>query len=115
MSVDFEKYKDWAMSRVNVQKALSQDEYTVISLGAFGLAGETGEVVDCLKKSMFHGRGFSDEQKQKLKLEMGDLLWYYAVICKEMGFTMEEIIDDNVSKLLSRDGANNEKFHEARI
>lgn len=66
---------------------------------ALGLVGETGEVVDDIKKRVFHGRKVPLEHTKE---ELGDVLWYIANIATEYHFSLEEILDENVKKLLAR-------------
>lgn len=66
---------------------------------AFGLAGETGEVIDCLKKHLFHGHALD---KEKLKIELGDILWYIATTAMTAGIPLEEIATANIEKLKAR-------------
>ena len=63
---------------------------------AMGLAGESGEVVDLLKKNLFHGTDVSCEQ---IAEELGDVLYYVATIARQVGYTMEEIEAINREKL----------------
>lgn len=73
-----------------------------------GLAGETGEVIDYLKKVGFQGHTFDIE---KLKSEMGDMMWYFAMLCDFFNIKFEDILQANVQKLLKRypDGFDAEK------
>lgn len=66
---------------------------------AFGLAGETGEVIDCLKKHLFHGHPLD---REKLKIELGDLLWYIATTATTAGIPLNEIAVANIEKLKAR-------------
>lgn len=66
---------------------------------AFGLAGETGEVLDMLKKRHFHGKRV---YFQDLLLEFGDVLYYLAVLCHEHGFTLEDAALAVTEKLQKR-------------
>ena len=66
---------------------------------ALGLVGETGEVVDDIKKRIFHGR---EVPMAHTKEELGDVLWYIANIATECHFSLEEILEENVEKLLAR-------------
>ena len=67
--------------------------------GAMGLNGEAGEVVDLLKKCIFHGHKFV---KEDLVKELGDVLWYVALICDSLGIPMEEVMEKNIKKLKER-------------
>ena len=66
---------------------------------ALGLVGETGEVVDDIKKRIFHGREVPMEHTAE---ELGDVLWYIANIATQCGLSLEDIITHNVEKLLAR-------------
>ncbi len=63
-----------------------------------GLAGETGEVMEHLKKHVRNGV----LDKEALKLELGDVLAYLAMITNEFGMTLDEIMEANVAKLEAR-------------
>jgi NTP pyrophosphatase (non-canonical NTP hydrolase) len=64
-----------------------------------GLAGETGELCDGIKKSFFHDKEYEREKQVK---EMGDVLFYLIASAELLGITFDEIIDENVKKLNAR-------------
>jgi NTP pyrophosphatase (non-canonical NTP hydrolase) len=64
-----------------------------------GLAGETGELIDLLKKEWFHGHTVSETEKKK---ELGDIFHYLFGLCEMLGFTSEEVATLNVMKLAER-------------
>ena len=68
-----------------------------------GLANEAGEVAGKIKK-IFRDRAgvISDEDRQALKYELGDVLWYLTQICTELNLTLEEVAAANLEKLFSR-------------
>ncbi len=66
---------------------------------AVGLAGESGEVAELIKKGVFHGHGVDHE---KLKKELGDVLWYVAGLCRIYSISMEEVMRANIKKLKIR-------------
>lgn len=66
---------------------------------ALGLAGEAGEFVDAVKKSVIYGKPLD---VANLREEMGDLLWYIALACDALGVTMQDIAQENVNKLKRR-------------
>ena len=81
--------------------------------GCLGLAGESGEVLDMVKKCVFHEKKMD---KCHLKKELGDVMWYVAMLCESFGFSLDEILQMNVDKLKARypegfdpDKANNRK------
>lgn len=76
--------------------------------GCLGLSGEAGEVSDMIKKWIFHG---STMDEQHLKKEIGDVMWYIAMICESMGWSMDEVMELNIAKLKKRypDGFDTER------
>ena len=71
-----------------------------------GLATEAGEFLDALKKHIFYGK---ELDRVNLKEEMGDLFWYMAIACDELGVEFEPLMERNIEKLKARYG---EKFTE---
>ena len=67
--------------------------------GVMGLNGEAGECIDVVKKHLFQGHALDTE---KLKDELGDVLWYIAQTAAGLGIDMEEIAQHNVAKLRAR-------------
>lgn len=66
---------------------------------ALGLAGETGEVVELIKKARFHGLPLDTD---KLRSEIGDVLWYLTDLCAQAGITLADAAQANVAKLRAR-------------
>jgi NTP pyrophosphatase (non-canonical NTP hydrolase) len=68
-----------------------------------GLVNEAGELAGKIKK-IFRDKGgvIGEEDRQALKGELGDVLWYFAQICTELDLTLEEVAEANLEKLLSR-------------
>ena len=64
-----------------------------------GLNGEAGEVIDLVKKHLFHNH---ELDKDKLKLELGDVLWYLAEAAEALGISLEDIAISNIDKLKRR-------------
>ena len=68
-----------------------------------GLANEAGEVVGKIKKIFRDQNGrITEENRQSLKNELGDVLWYLTQIYTELGLTLEEVAETNITKLSSR-------------
>jgi NTP pyrophosphatase (non-canonical NTP hydrolase) len=70
---------------------------------ALGLAGEAGEVADHAKKVIRDDAGEVTPQRRKaMAKELGDVLWYVAQLASELGLELEQVAQDNLDKLLSR-------------
>ncbi len=68
-----------------------------------GLCGEAGEVAEKVKKTLRdHDGRFNYERRLAIGRELGDVLWYVARMCSELGLTMAEVADLNVTKLDER-------------
>lgn len=67
--------------------------------GCLGLAGEAGELLDMIKKWIFHSKPLD---KGHAKKELGDVCWYVAMICQSFGWDLDEILQMNVDKLKAR-------------
>ena len=70
-----------------------------IIMACMGLSGEVGELVDMMKKVIFHEAEYDDEHAIK---ELGDVLWYCAMMCESMGWDMETVMAKNITKLEHR-------------
>ena len=82
-----------------------------IAYTALGLNGEAGEVAERIKKIVRDDNAGKsrealdkaiDVRRDDIVKEMGDVLWYLAAMCHELGVTLEEVANANVEKLLSR-------------
>ena len=68
-----------------------------------GLVNEAGELAGKVKKIFRDKDGvISEEDRQALKFELGDVLWYLAQIATELDLTLEEVAQSNLEKLFSR-------------
>jgi NTP pyrophosphatase (non-canonical NTP hydrolase) len=96
--MDFSEYQ---------QKARQTAKYPVIGDGVIyptlGLTNEAGEVAGKIKK-IFRDKGgvISAADREALKAELGDVLWYLAQVATELGLSLVEIADGNIEKLLDR-------------
>lgn len=86
-------------SEERLRKNMSNFNTAEIIHGALGLSGEVGEVNDLLKKWIFHEKPLDIEHMEK---EIGDVMWYIAMICHGFGFNLDKIMQMNVDKLLAR-------------
>lgn len=88
------EYQEKAMRTVNSLIPLEQ-----LNEGALGLSGEAGEVSDLVKKHIFQGHPF---KKDKLIEELGDVMWYIALLCHSQNLSLHGIMQRNIDKLEQR-------------
>jgi NTP pyrophosphatase (non-canonical NTP hydrolase) len=68
-----------------------------------GLVNEAGEFAGKIKKIFRDKEGvISEDDRQALKHELGDVLWYLTQICTELDLTLDEVAEANIEKLFSR-------------
>lgn len=67
--------------------------------GGLGITGESGEVADYIKKVVFHGH---DLEKDVLAKEIGDVLWYCALLAEAVDMNLDTIAEMNIEKLKKR-------------
>jgi NTP pyrophosphatase (non-canonical NTP hydrolase) len=100
--VDFQEYHD-KVNRLAQYPNIGDN----LVYPALGLAGETGEVVDKIKKlwrnqGVTMGSALMPLQRADLIKELGDVLWYLDALATEAGTSLENIAIQNVVKLLDR-------------
>lgn len=88
-------------------KSRATAKYPVIGHGVIyptlGLVNEAGEVAGKIKKIFRDKDGVIGEaEKEALKAELGDVLWYIAQVCSELNLSMDEVAEANIEKLLDR-------------
>lgn len=97
--INFREYQQGAMSTA-IYPGKGQGDWTYPALG---LAGETGEISEKLKKALRDDGGrMTDERRAALKKELGDVLWYIAALSTELGLDMQQIAEENLAKLAQR-------------
>ena len=93
--MDFTEYQIKAMR--TSRKDLSPDSH--LHNAMLGLAGETGECCDLVKKCFYQdGRDI----REKLFDELSDVLWYVAEAATAMGWDLSNIAEHNIVKLEKR-------------
>ncbi len=96
--MNFNEYQSIARSLAIYPNLGNNLTYVVL-----GLNGEAGEVAEKLKKVIRDDNGIiSEEKRNEFKKELGDNLWYLANTAAELNFTLEDIAQTNINKLLSR-------------
>lgn len=76
-----------------------KDFNTQMLHGILGVTSEAGELSDHLKRHIFYKTPFD---KGNVKEELGDLLWYIALICRAIDVTIEDVMEANIKKLKKR-------------
>ena len=83
---------------------------------AVGMSAEGGEFLEIVKKMIFQGKPYTEENIRHLKIELGDVLWYVAQACMALDISLDEITDMNIDKLSKRfpEGHFSEYYSENR-
>lgn len=111
--MDFSEYQVLAMrTRGIYQPRVFTGEEQQLLCGALGLCGESGEFGDAVKKFFFHSKPIPDDILSK---ELGDTLWYAALICDAKGWDLSKVASYNIEKLMRRypDGFNYDRANSA--
>lgn len=88
-----------------ISTAAYPEEFEVV-YPALGLTGEAGEVADKIKKVIRDGTELDFNLRNEIMKEVGDVLWYVAVLSRDLGFTLEHVADYNLAKLADRKARN---------
>lgn len=116
--IDMAKYAEFVMavtskeSRVAAEfldrvKQIHYDKDNVINVpllltGLIGLTSEAGEAQEIMKKVLFQGKPYTEETRQHLIKELGDVIWYWTNVCNALQIDPNEVIAGNVAKLEAR-------------
>jgi len=127
--VDFEKYKQF-VNEVTSQPSKGHTPFIDrlmelhenglpterLLTAAVGMSAEAGEFTEIMKKIIFQGKPVNYDNLFHLKRELGDIMWYVMQACIGLDVSLEEIVEMNVEKLLSRypEGAFDVYFSENR-
>jgi len=70
---------------------------------ALGLAGETGEVVEHIKKMVRdNNRIPTPERREAITKELGDVMWYVANLASDLDIKLEDVVRNNLAKIKDR-------------
>ena len=67
-----------------------------------GLNAEAGEFLEIIKKMIFQGKPWSEDNREHLVIELGDAIWYIANACMALEVSFDEVVALNVKKLKKR-------------
>lgn len=91
---DLKEYQELCKSTA---KKFDTKEKEIFTWG-LGIAGEAGDVAGCIKKTFSH----DNDQRAGVRENIGDTLWYAAMICNFFGWEMQDILNENIEKLRKR-------------
>ena len=69
---------------------------------AVGISAEGGEFMEIVKKMVFQGKPWNDDNREHLIIELGDVLWYVAQACMALEVSFDDVVATNVEKLKKR-------------
>ena len=115
MTIDFDKYTDFVdavtsdSSKNFVDLAdrlgeLDREGANIerLTTAGVGLAAESGEFLEIVKKMVFQGKPWNDDNREHLIIELGDVMWYVAQACMALDIPFDDVIVRNVEKLEKR-------------
>jgi len=116
MTVDTEKYIDFVrevtshesldyaalLTRTNQLELEGDCNVPQLLTAALGLAAESGEFTEVVKKIIFQGKPYNEDNVFHMKRELGDICWYLAQACMALDTTFDEVMEMNVEKLKAR-------------
>ena len=85
--------------KLSMKTANNLTKIELIENGVLGLCGESGEIADILKKYKFQGHKLD---KIHMAKELGDVLWYAAILAEGLETDLETVMKDNIKKLEKR-------------
>ena len=113
--VDFDKYAEFVDAVTSDESkdflALSDRLVQLDEMGAnierlltagVGLNAEAGEFLEIVKKMIFQGKPWSEDNREHLVIELGDAIWYIANACMALEVSFDEVVALNVKKLKKR-------------
>ena len=77
-------------------------EFSQLLTASIGMQAESGEFSEVIKKIIFQGKPFNEDERYHLKRELGDVLWYWVQGCTALGYTPQEVMEENIKKLEAR-------------
>jgi len=69
---------------------------------AVGISAEGGEFMEIIKKMVFQGKPWNDDNREHLIIELGDVMWYVMQACAALDVSLEDVVAGNVEKLKKR-------------
>ena len=73
-----------------------------LTTSGVGLAAESGEFLEIVKKMVFQGKPWNSDNREHLIIELGDVMWYVMQACAALDVSIEDVVAGNVEKLKKR-------------
>ena len=73
-----------------------------LTTAAVGISAEGGEFMEIVKKMVFQGKPWNDDNREHLIIELGDVMWYVMQACSALDVSLEDVVAKNVEKLKKR-------------
>ena len=73
-----------------------------LTTAGVGLSAESGEFLEIVKKMVFQGKPWNDDNREHLIIELGDVMWYVAQACMALDVPFDDVIKGNIKKLEKR-------------
>lgn len=106
MAMTFDEYQEQALTTAHVSE-MHQGTLMEKTIWVMGIAGEASEVLEKWKKIVAYKEGqITGEDLDLFKKELGDVVWYIAVLAQSLGLSFDEIMQLNVDKLKDRQKRN---------
>ena len=115
MTIDFDKYTEFVDA---VTSDSSKDFVSLadrlgdldrqganierLTTAAIGIAAEGGEFAEIVKKMVFQGKPWNEDNREHLIIELGDVMWYVAQACMALDVPFDDVIRGYVKKLEKR-------------
>src|SRR3990170_1328861 len=90
--------KDYQSLVIKTAKGNYKNKNDEIANWGLGVAGEAGDLAGCIKKTIYH----KNDQTAGIRENVGDTMWYLAMICNFFGWNFEEVLAENIEKLRKR-------------
>ena len=73
-----------------------------LTTAGVGINAEGGELLEIIKKMVFQGKPWNEDNREHLIIELGDIMWYVAQACMALEVSFDDVIATNVKKLEKR-------------
>lgn len=98
ISMNFDEYQKAALNTAIYPNRGKNLNYTIL-----GMCGESGELANKLAKTIRDSNGkVTEEDREGMISELGDILWFLSATCNELGCDLNEVAERNLNKLTLR-------------